>query len=174
MESKLVIGCNICEKQLKEQYGYFIGQNGDYHLMFPINTSYTKRDLGELFLQNYTCPFCNEQLEITPNMMNWIVSSMDKNFHIQVKEGFIEFSNGEFSFAIPIEIENGITSVQNYLSQFGVILQNADEYLPTENDIKLIQKTIKEYDNTKWMIRIESGQAVEPFINTKNIWFDEI
>lgn len=170
MKSKLLIGCNSCENELKKKSGYFLGVNGDYHLMFPVRTSYAKEDLGQLFIDHYTCPFCNGKLEITPNMMKWITSFMDKTFHVQVKEGLIEFSNGEISFSVPVGKE--IDSVQEYLASLGVILLNACDSLPSHKEISLVQMATKEYDHSKWLVRVESGKAIEPFVDTYNIWFD--
>ena len=170
--SKLILGCKHCEQEIKETKGFSFGQNGDLQLPFAIRTEFEDKDLMELFTNHYYCPFCEGKLEITPRMMKCVTTIFEKNFHVDVLEQYFEISNGELSFSVPSEKE--ITSVYGYLAQSGVILENADEYLPTREDLELIQSAIREFDTTKWIFRIESGKAHTPFISATGLWFNGI
>lgn len=170
MDTKLVIGCKECETRLKETKGFSFGPTGELQLPFPINTEFKKDELNELYPQ-YQCPFCNNCLEITPRMLKFIVSFFDKMFHIEIANGFIEVSNGELSFAIPVNTE--VHSVKEFLSHSGVILENADDYLPSVEDVKLIQEAVKEYDDQLWILRIESTNTLGPYISNQGLWFND-
>lgn len=172
MESKLILGCKKCEEKLKKTEGFSFAINGELQLLFPVYTEFKKDDLPELYSTPYTCPFCYEKLELTPRMLNFITSFFEKMFHVEIVTSFIEISNGEFSFSVPIAKE--INSVKEFLSDYGLILENADDYLPTANDILLIQTAAKEYDQQKWMLRIESGDALEPYISSHGLWFNDL
>lgn len=172
LASKLVLGCKHCEKELKETKGFSFGVNGNLQLPFAIRTEFKESDLSNLFKEHYHCPYCEAVLEITPRMMNCITKIFNKNFHVDVLEQYLEISNGELSFSIPHEKE--IHSVEGYLAQSGVILENAENYLPSKEDIEVIQSAISEFDPTKWIFRIESGNAHAPFISATGLWFNGI
>lgn len=172
MDSKLILGCKKCEEKLKETEGFSFAINGELQLSFPVCTEFKKADLPDLYSSFYICPFCNEKLELTPRMLNFIASFFEKMFHVEIVNEFIEISNGEVTFSIPLGKE--ISSVIEFLSGYGLVLENADNYLPTADDILLIQEAAKEYDQQKWMLRIESGNALEPYISCHGLWFNDL
>lgn len=171
MRTKLVIGCKHCEIELKNTKGFSLSPTGELQLPFPIQTEFNKGELNELYSKPYTCPFCNNILELTPRMLKFIVSFFDKMFHVEVVNGFIEVSNGELSFAIPVSTE--VHSVEAFLAQSGLVLENANDFLPTAEDIKLIQDAVKEYNHQQWSIRIESCNALQPYISNQGLWFND-
>jgi hypothetical protein len=172
MRTKLVIGCKRCEMELKRTKGFSLSTTGELQLPFPIQTEFNRSELNELYSNPFTCPFCNNSLEMTPRMLKFIVSFFDKMFHVEVVNGFIEVSNGELSFAIPVHTE--VHSVKAFLAQSGLVLENADDYLPTVEDIRFIQDAVKEYDHQNWTLRIESGLALQPYISSQSLWFNDL
>ncbi|WP_053351202.1 hypothetical protein [Ornithinibacillus contaminans] len=172
MFTRLILGCRHCEEQLKTTKGYSYNTNGDLQLPFSTRTEFKEDELTELFTNHYHCPFCGESLEITPRMMKCITNLFQKNFHVDIQNDFIQITNGELSFAVPVEKE--INSIKEFLSKSGVQLENAEQYLPTKDDIELIQIAIREFDTSKWSFRIESGKAHEPFVSATGLWFNGI
>lgn len=159
MKSKIIVGCRECEKELfqKKAYGYR-GYKG-LQLPFPVFTAYEYEDLSELLL-GFTCDFCEKELMITTKMMKFIATFFEKEFNINVINQSIYISNGELSFSIPIEQE--IKSVQEYLSNYGLKIEDTDDTLPTEEDIKLMQEAAREYNHYQWMFSLKSGHLLSP------------
>lgn len=172
MDSKLILGCKRCQDKLKETEGLSMSLNGEFKLLFPINTEFKQYHLTELYSNPYICPFCNKELELTPKMLKFINSFFDKIFHVEIVNGYIEISNGELSFSVPLDKE--INSVKEFLSDYGLIIENADNYLPTADDIRLIQTAANEYDHKEWILRIESGNALEPYFSAHGLWFNDL
>lgn len=169
MNSRIIIGCKQCERKLSLKHGYTIQYNHNLRHLFPVSTAYQPEDLPEL-LEGYTCFHCEKHLTLTPTMFKFITTFFKRPFHIEIAHNAIDISNGELSFAVPIHKE--ISSVQHYLADFGVTLINSQNFLPTAEEVKLMQNTAKDYDHTQWLFRLESCQLLYPYLSANNIWFN--
>lgn len=172
MESSLIIGCNHCEINLARSKGYVFRANGRCTLPISTQVAYTESDLAELFMNHYTCPFCKQSFEITPRMMIYVKHFLDRPFHIDLHKDTAEISNGEMNYFLPYTEK--IDTVLNFLASRGLHLQNAEIYLPTDEEAHQIQNISKEFDPQLWTFRIESGYASEGYLSTRGLWFNGI
>lgn len=170
MNSQLILGCKTCEHDLIDQKGVTYAFDGSIQLPFSTQVAYRKEDLTDLFLNHFTCPFCGDKLEITPNMMKLVTDFLNKVFHTAFMKEAAEVTNGELSFYIPYEEK--IKSVTDFLNSRSVTLINAKKYLPTINDILLIQKVAQEFDPAHWRLRVESSFANSEYISNFGLWFN--
>lgn len=169
MNSKIIIGCKQCEKILSLKHEYSIQYNHNLRHLFPVTTAYQSKDLPEL-LEGYTCFHCENHLTLTPIMFKFITTFFNRPFHIEIAHNAIDISNGELSFAIPIHKE--IHSIQQYLADFGVTLLDSKDFLPTAEEVKLMQKAAKDYNHTQWLVRLESCYLLNPYSSANNLWFN--
>lgn len=170
MKSQLIIGCKKCEDELLNNKGIVYAPDGSVQRPFSTEVAYASEDLTSLFLKHFACSFCGERLEITPIMMKFVTQFFDKVFHVSFMEKAAEITNGEISFYVPYN-EN-IISVADFLSSRGVTLINAEKYLPSVEDIQLIQKVSKQFDPRHWRFRVESAKASSDYVSDFGLWFN--
>jgi hypothetical protein len=144
VESRLIIECNQCAQQV----------------LIPTATSYEIKEFDELIKEPYSCPFCFQQLIITPKMWRLFFILANKMFHLKIMTKFFTISSSEFTLFIPSNIV--INSVIKYIEQSGIKLKNAESYLPSVSDLRLINVFQSEYDHYKWTIKILSENVEKP------------
>lgn len=144
MKSRLVIGCKSCLEEIKNKCGYTINNKGLLRTPILANTAYTVHELYELFFENYTCPFCEETLKITPKMMEFANDFIDRDFHIIFHEEGAEIINDKNKFFLKKSMDN-------------INLEDIN----TE-ELNLILNVVGDIDLSKWTFYIESTQ-VNPY-----------
>lgn len=129
-------------------------------ISFVVGTAYTINDFHELFINNYTCPFCREQLIMTPNIMEFANDFIDKKYHINFHEKCINIINKNTE--MKIDKNDSLESIVK------------EDYFPTIDELKFILNVAEDIDSSKWEFCMESEYVNKPFfykeqINKKNI-----
>ncbi|NRG46667.1 hypothetical protein HRF87_18125 [Bacillus sp. CRN 9] len=159
-------------EELSNTKGVSFNSNGTMSLPFQIQTSYSESDLTILFLNHYKCPFCNNTLEFTPLMMKVITKLFKKPYHLEFKNDLIEISTNGPSMTIPLNA--GTSSIKSLLCSSGVKLENADEHLPSNQEVNDIYNLFSEFDSKSWNIRIESAYTDKAYVSSNGLWFNGI
>lgn len=155
MDTKLIIGCKSCFKEIKEKRGYTITNKGLLQTPLVVNTGYTINDLYELFLQNYTCPYCQETLIITPKIMEFVNDFIDKKYHIVYSPESTEIINDQENLCI--DKEKQVEDIKDYL------LGKDYEYYPTIDEMKVILNVRGDIDFSKWFFYMTSAYTQKPY-----------
>lgn len=158
MESLVVIGCRSCLKEVLIDEESFITEKSS---PFTVDTAYSFEDINQLFLNNYTCPFCQNMLIFTPKMMSFFSIFMDKKYHIRFTENIIQIINENETAKISKRLDSqSLNSISEYF-----IARSVEKKFPTVEEMKDILFVAKEIDSTKWNVTIESGVINEPIPN---------
>jgi len=156
MESHLLIGCKNCLEEVKRRKGFgIITSIGLMKLPIVIGTSYMVNDLYELFLENYTCPYCERKLVMSPKMMGFVNDYIHVEYHINFEMDKIEIKN-----------KNGITAIDKTASveSIKVLVDNQNnEPFPSVDEIKEFLEVADDIDSENWIFRINSGHMDMPF-----------
>ena len=155
MDSHVVIGCRSCLKEILIDEESFITERFS---PFIVDTAYSVKDIDQLFLNNYTCPFCQSTLIFTPKMMSFFSNFMDKKYHVRFTEKLILIVNENEIAKVSKGLDNhSLSSISEYF-----IVRAVEKRFPSMDDIKELLNVSKEFDSTKWNVTIESGHINEP------------
>lgn len=143
MVSRLIIGCRHCFTKVSDFLGYTLSPQGIWRLPFPIFTAYTKKDLYGLFVENYTCPFCDNSLALSPRMMEFILNYLEK-YDIAFDKEFIVVLKGDERIVIERNPED--PSKPFYPSGNNLNLQEIEEIYSVSN----------EFNASDWFFGIET------------------
>lgn len=155
MESVLIIGCKSCYEEVKKKRGYTINSEGLLRIPVIVNTAYKIHDLYELFIQNYTCPFCNRILDFSPNIMEFTNDFINKKYHIIFNPNSIEIISHERIIFTP---QQDFKEIENLLSS------KNPEYYPTPDEMKLILKVTDDLDTNQWFFYMQSAHVSPYFV----------
>lgn len=153
---KLIIGCKKCYEEIKNKKGFLYTKEGLVRIPFTVNTAFTIHDLYELFLEGYTCFFCEKTLIFTANMMEFANDFINENYHIIFKTEFIHIINENEE--IKIHLEHDI----NKILEKKIFSSNKKDLMPSIDEIKVFLSAAKDIDLNQWFFYINSNQ-LQPY-----------
>ena len=145
MKSYFIIGCRKCLIDALVDGDSFIDEG---ILAFTTDTAYTRKEVDELFKENYTCPFCGNELVFTAKLMEFVSNFMNKKYHIRFQEPVIQIITEEHEVTIP--------KYKHETIDLKSLIKGKDDFLSLD-EMKQIINASKEVDTSKWNITIESG-----------------
>lgn len=152
---RLVIGCKHCFEEIKETRGYLVNNKGLLQIPIPVHTAYTNHELYELFFENYKCPFCQNELTITPKIVEFANNFIDVKYHIVFKTN-----------SIHIIYDSKEIEIKKDLDMNELILLSNNEFLPPVDELKLFLDVALDVDSSKWYFYIESEHVKKLPITT--------
>lgn len=148
MSKQLIIGCRKCKKEANNK-----------KLNLIVETGYSKKEYEELFIEDYTCPFCCERIIITPAMLEFAIDFDHKEFNVNLIDHRVEIltTNDLLVFYEEQDLEQTLNEFLNLGSY------NNEEFTLNLNEIKIIHHVLKQFNSSKWNIRLESKSTKTPY-----------
>ncbi|GGE36063.1 hypothetical protein GCM10011391_13580 [Pullulanibacillus camelliae] len=161
----VIIGCRECERENKEmRFAHGV-------IPFPTTTAYKKNELFKLE-QDYTCPFCQDILEITPKIIKMCRTLIDGYSHIVAHPKATEITSPDTNCFIPHD--RLYPSLEAFFKEHGSFVKGIDGKLfknPKE-DLKLIHDAMNDFDTEKWLLVIECAGNPEAYLSDSTLWFN--
>lgn len=148
--SKLIIGCKKCFEEIKNRKGYLVNNKGLIRIPIVVHTAYSAKDLYELFFEGYTCPFCQQEMSISSNVMEFATHFIDKKCHIVFNSNSIELINQHQKLEINLEMD--IEEIKRELSLF-----NNDDNFLSSDETEVILNVVNDIDLSQWDLYIQSS-----------------
>lgn len=154
--SKLVIGCKTCFEGIKNKLGYLVNNKGIIRTPINVLTSYSEHDLNELFTENFSCQYCQTQLEITPNIMVFANTFIKQNkIHIVFEPNFLHIISEREEFKLNWQQDLIYESMKGIMPEL------------TKDETNNILKVAEDIDLHQWFFYINSDHIQQYFIREK-------
>lgn len=150
MESLIIVGCKSCLVDVLIDNSVKI--NGEVVPGFPVDTAYSYESIDQLFLHNYMCPFCNETLTFTPDMMEFVSNFIQAKYHISFSKSFIQITNNQENITFPKEMNGKDVEVISDIIQRK---SNNGEF-PTVTEMKDLLRIAQSIDSSNWTFKLQS------------------